>query len=407
MNKVQKTILITGGDGYVGTNLVNFLKKSGGYLVHPAILASKGLDNEVILDITDKESCEKVIAEIKPDFIVHTAGLSSLAACEKDPGLAERINTIGTTNLAEAVSRIVPDSKFIFFSSDYVFEGDKGGYKEEDKKKPKTVYGKTKVEAENSIKTLLKNFVILRTANIFGRGGNFFSFVEKSLQDDEKIDVFSDVYFTPTYIDYLLNSIVSLLENPFTGVIHVAGQEKISRYQFATEMAKVMGKDSNLIVGAKAPVEGLISKDSSLNTDLAAKVINGFNPSISKAIYYHLDILEYPYFYFADDRGKIRGISDESWEEINCLESISGIVRGNHYHKFCDEGFFVVEGKIKVDFLKVEDKGQDCHFIAEKGDVFKIYPYTLHTFETLEDSKWINFLTKKTDQNNKDIYKLN
>jgi dTDP-4-dehydrorhamnose reductase len=399
----HQKIFITGGDGFVGSNLLLTFATSA--KVYPSVVKSKGLKNEIILDITDRKSVQKVISKLNPNVIIHTAGLSSLAACEKDPSLADKINYQGTKNIVLALKN-KSKTKLIFFSSDYVFDGQKGDYAENDPAKPKTVYGQTKKIAEDYIKANLKNYIILRTANIFGRGGNFFQFVVDSLTKKEKIEVYGDVKFTPTYIDYLTGAIKELVEKDFIGTIHLTGREKVSRYQFAQIIARTLGKDQKLIRRAAQPKDGLISKDSSLNTDLASKTINLDNPGIEKAIHYSVGDLIMPYFQFKDNRGSIEGVfQGRKWSEINYFESTKDVIRGNHYHKETTEGFLIVEGKIQVTLKNIKSS-TIRKFLVTKGDIFIIEPYTLHIFEVVADSKWINMLTKTMDGIAPDIHKV-
>ncbi len=391
-NKDNIKILITGGDGYVGSNIVDFFQKSGA-LVYPTVVKSAGDRRKIKMDIREKSQVEKIVKKIVPDVVIHTAALSNLGACEKDPKLAEEINYLGTKNLVDVVRRY-SKTKFIFFSSDYVFDGEKGNYKETDKPSPLTVYGKTKLTSEEYIKSRAKNYIILRTVNVFGRGGNFFNFVTQSLTKGEEIDVFSNVNFTPTSIDFLISAIDTLIAKDFKGVIHIAGQEKVSRYQFAEKIAKALGADTKLVKKGKQLRGGVISKDSSLNTCLLEKTIGTRGPSIEMALNLLLGNIEKSYFEFSDDRGLIRGITQGvNWREINYIETVKGNVRGGHYHKKTKEGFYIISGRIEVTFKNIKSRRVKT-FIAEKGDIFTIKPNVVHTFKVLSNASWINYLSQ-------------
>lgn len=113
------------------------------------------------------------------------------------------------------------------------------------------------------------------------------------------------------------------------------------------------------------------------------------------------------YFEHQDDRGKLVGIINEGdWKESNYITSIKGTVRGNHYHKETTELFFIITGEIKVSLECVSDRSNKQEFIAKAGDIFKILPGSLHTFEVIEDSAWINFLDCKINQSAPDIHRL-
>jgi dTDP-4-dehydrorhamnose reductase len=394
-------ILITGANGYIGSNLRIFLKRSK-YDVYG--FTSKGVPGEKIyhLDMTDRQKIFDALNFVNPDVIVHTAALSSLNECERNPELARKINVETTRNLISSIRESGTNVKFVFLSSDYVFDGQCGNYKEEDDVNPQTVYGKTKAQSEVDIKERLENFVICRTANVFCRGGNFFSFVLDALEKNNSVEVFDDAFFTPTYIDYLLDSLRSFIELDFKGVIHVAGRERLSRYDFALKMAETLCKDASLVKRIKKGQ--LVAKDSSLNCEYSRKVLQNLWPSLDESLHYCFGNLVPPYFYHIDNRGKLLGIFQGlEWQEINYIESIKGSIRGNHYHKETREGFFLIDGKIRVTIFDMS-KNSKRTFVAKKGDAMVINPSITHTFEMLEDSKWINMLSKPFDGRRKDIH---
>ena len=405
MKNQNGKIIITGADGYIGSNLRDFLETKG-YEVYPLTQGESKKERFYQVEITDEESVFKVINNINPNIVIHTAGKASLAQCEKDKHSAWKINVEGTKNVIAAIKRINPIIKLVFLSSDYVFSGEKGNYKENDEPNPLTYYGKTKVESENNIKENLENYIICRTANVYGRGGNFFNFIVESLNKNVKIEVFEDVFYTPTYIDYFLDCLNKLLESDFKGIIHAVGREKISRYDFALIVADILGKDKNLVLAVKQATDGLIAKDCSLNSGFIQGYLKNFCPSIEDSLRYCLRNLIYPYFYFGDKRGKILGlIQGLKWEEVNYIESLKNQTRGNHYHKKTTEGFFIIEGKIKVTLNFIEEKKKEV-FNAENGDFFIVKPGTIHTFEVLEDSKWINMLSEPMIEGANDIHKI-
>jgi dTDP-4-dehydrorhamnose 3,5-epimerase-like enzyme len=111
-----------------------------------------------------------------------------------------------------------------------------------------------------------------------------------------------------------------------------------------------------------------------------------------------------PYCYSIDERGGLTGVFQGlKWEEINCVESIAGSVRGKHYHEATTEGFFIINGKIRVTLLDVLT-GSRRVFIVQKGNIMLIKPNTVHTFEMLENSRWINMLSKPLNNKIKDIH---
>ena len=107
----------------------------------------------------------------------------------------------------------------------------------------------------------------------------------------------------------------------------------------------------------------------------------------------------------ADDRGMFWGISREPWiREINYIETTADQIRGNHYHTETREMFFVIEGRVRVAVHNIQTGEKEEH-IFEKGDIFMIYPYEVHTFYTLTDAKWINMLSKPIQECNPDFHR--
>lgn len=397
-------MLITGSEGYIGSNVVNHLKEKN-YDVYSLDNKDQIRSEYYRTDITDKSAVDCIIERVKPDIIIHTAGLSSLVQCEKDKPSASSININGTRNIIGAIKASKRQIKMIFISSEYVFDGQGGGYKENSRRCPTTFYGQTKKMSEDDIVNELKDYIICRVANVYGRGGKFFSFLVEKIKLNNRVEVYNDVFYTPTYIDYLIDSLVRLMEKDFIGIVHLAGNERLSRYQYAVKLARVMGREEHLIKATHQPEGGLIAKDSSLNSQYGRSILKNIYPTIEKSLRYCFGDLISPYLYVEDDRGRILGIiQGKQWKEINYIESKKGAQRGGHYHKVTTEGFFIIEGKIEVSLQRIGDN-QKKDYIVESNDYFIIEPEILHTFKIMEDSKWINMLSQAMVDGAKDIQK--
>jgi len=189
-------ILITGGSGLLGSATAALFKD------HYQTFTTYA-DNKVTLegceayrlDITNKAEVFRVIETIQPDFIIHTAALIGIGLCENNKELAYDINVNGTRHLAEAADKA--NSRIVHISTDYVFDGKKGMYKETDKPNPLNYYAKTKLEAE---KLINKNNTIIRTSiygwNIIKERKNFATFILEGLENNKKINIFEDHYNT-------------------------------------------------------------------------------------------------------------------------------------------------------------------------------------------------------------------
>ncbi|MEW6618561.1 MAG: cupin domain-containing protein [bacterium] len=113
-----------------------------------------------------------------------------------------------------------------------------------------------------------------------------------------------------------------------------------------------------------------------------------------------------PYVIFEDNRGVFLGIThDHIWKEINIIETCANVMRGNHYHKFTTELFYIIEGDIDVEIYSLKDDLQKMEFKAKKGDIFIVEPFEVHRFKANIDSKWINMLSEILDKEAPDIYR--
>lgn len=402
--KKRIKILVSGSKGFIGSNISSYLanKKYELFGVDVKDIKENRYYN---IDLAKKTDTKKLIDKINPDIIIHTVGLSSLKACEENPSLAEKINIKTTTNITDAIKN--KSCKLIFISSDYVFEGNKGNYKECDQTRPKTIYGKNKLEAERYIKKNLKKYIIIRTSNVYGNGGGgFFNFIKENLENKQKLFIYKDTFYTPTHVEDIVKSIDIMIVKNINGIYHIAGNTKESRYTFAQKIAQCFKHDLKLIIPIDKPKGDPASMDSSLNNKFAQKILEykflTTNDGLKKTkIFYRKNK---PYFIKKDLRGLIYGISNnKTWKEINYIESKNKVIRGNHYHKKTYEGFYIISGKIKVTLEDIRSKDTES-FTAEKGDIFTINPYEIHTFTMLKKSSWINMLTIPIDPKKPDIY---
>jgi dTDP-4-dehydrorhamnose reductase len=165
------------------------------------------------------------------------------------PDEAWKVNFDGARNVAEASKKYA--AKYIFFSTDYVFDGSKLNYTEKDKPKPLNYYAKTKLAAEYMLSALDINYIAIRTAVVYGKGGmdkvSFPLWVIEKLKNNERIKVVTDQYNKPTFADNLVEIISKLIEKDENGIFHVTGSELISRFDFAKKVAKEFQLNESLI----------------------------------------------------------------------------------------------------------------------------------------------------------------
>lgn len=268
-------ILISGGSGFFGWNLT---KKASGshqvvfsYFSHAVKL--KGAV-PVELDLRKRDRVFEIIKSFQPEAVIHTAALTDVDYCEENRELARDINENGTRNLAEAVEE--GKGKLVFCSTDLVFDGNRGHYKETDQVNPLNFYAGTKVRAEEIVREVSSNYLIARVSIIYGWGSPFSrSFTDKlleRLQSGNEAVLFRDQIRSPIYTDNLSEALLEIAEGDIKGVLHLAGSERINRYDFGKRFAETFNLDTGLIM------EGSLAKH-----DLTAKRPKDCSLDASKA----------------------------------------------------------------------------------------------------------------------------
>jgi len=244
----MKKILILGGSGLTGSILVAMAVKDfnvcATYLSNP--ISVSGCEF-VQLDITSRENVFSLMGRLAPDVVVHTVGIASVDFCETNPKEAWRIHVEATKNIADACKRV--GSKLIFMSTDFVFDGEKDRYAEEDKPNPISVYAETKLEAEKVIQSADIDYAIVRPAVIYGwhPKSRFLNWVLQKLVKKEKVSVFIDQYSCPTLVYNLAEAILALAKTDKTGIYHTVGGSCVNRYEFAKKAASIFGLDDRLV----------------------------------------------------------------------------------------------------------------------------------------------------------------
>ena len=262
------------GCGLLGMKLYENLHKEkydvyGTFYEHP-------IENDHCfrLDITKIRDVNHLINKISPDIIVHTSAVTNVDECERDRKKASSVNVQGTRNVVYAGEKI--GATVVYISTDYVFDGEQGLYKEEERVNPINYYGSTKLEGEKVVAGLCHHFIIARTSVLYGdRKNNFATWLVEKLQKEEDLTVVDDQFVSPTLNDDLAEQLIALFEADESGVFHTAGGERISRYAFACMVADVFDLDKSLIVSghindmkwaARRP------KDSSLDISKISKI---------------------------------------------------------------------------------------------------------------------------------------
>ncbi len=270
----NRKLVITGASGLLGNEIVELAKND--YVLQPLHNTNPLHPNSRKLDIANPLEVMDLLARFKPDWVVHTASETNVDKCESQREHAWKVNVEGTRNIAIACKKT--NSKLICISTDYVFDGKRGNYKECDKPNPVNYYGVTKLEAEKEAANHCPDFAILRTSVLYGWHPtklNFATWIVNQLKHGKEISVVEDHYNTPTYARNLAEMIMESIRRDLQGVYHASGSERISRCEFAKQVAEAFNLDPHLIKPTKmnqlTTWKARRPSDSSLNTDKIQK----------------------------------------------------------------------------------------------------------------------------------------
>lgn len=237
-------LLVIGASGLVGSAVYKYPQKL--YNVFGTYFTQKR-DNLLHLDITNKQEVNELLNKIKPDIIVHSAALPAVDYCEEHQKESWNINVEGTKNIVNVGKNI--NSKIVFISTDYIFDGKNGPYSEEDIPNPISFYGNIKLECENIVKEY-KNYLIIRTTGIYGfetAGKNFVLSLIKNNKAGNIAKIPVDQYSNPTLSDNIADAIIKLCQKNIIGIYNVGSSEFINRYEFALKISRIFNLNQKLI----------------------------------------------------------------------------------------------------------------------------------------------------------------
>jgi dTDP-4-dehydrorhamnose reductase len=271
-------LLITGASGFLGGHLCRLAQKNwevfGMHNLHTEM--PLGVE-KVQIDVRDRKTLLVALKEIKPNVIIHAAVLQT-DDCERHPELAQQVNIDATLHLTEWAAR--NNCRLIYVSSDMVFDGARGMYKEEDGTEPVNEYGRTKVVAERVVQEFCENAVIVRLPLMYGfpvAGGTCFmvSMLDK-LNRNQTVQAYFDQFRTPGLVQNMAEALLEIAAMEFAGVLHVAGSARVSREQLARQAAHYAGLDENLLQGVSMHDHALTAirpTDVSLDIAKAAAIL--------------------------------------------------------------------------------------------------------------------------------------
>lgn len=248
-------VLLTGANGLIGSRIVSILIQRPGVQVlatgKGACRLSLAQDLQYFsCDLTNEEEVQDVFNSCKPNTVIHCAAISHVDQCEQNPTECWEVNVKATEFLLKAAAKF--NSHFIYFSSDFVFEGVKRVYNEEDSREPVNYYGQSKVAAENLVKAYPNSKTIIRTILVYGVSesisrSNLILWVKKSLENKKPIRVAKDQFRMATWVDDLALAACKIACNKKEGVFHVSGSEYLSVYEMALKIGDFYDLNTDLI----------------------------------------------------------------------------------------------------------------------------------------------------------------
>lgn len=249
-------VLLTGANGFLGYYLCDALTNAGLYLTATSRgdcrlpFSSRSNFCYRTLDFTNPSEAHRIMGALKPQWIIHAGAMGKPDDCERDPELATRVNVEGTATILSAAREV--GAKCCFISTDFVFDGVEGDYREESPRLAVNHYGHTKVMAEQLVERYENPWSIVRTVLVYGKPmtgrENLLSIVARQLSKGETYRVVDDQIRTPTFVEDLAAGIVTMVRQECEGIYHLSGSEVLTPYAMAVRTARYLGLDESLLV---------------------------------------------------------------------------------------------------------------------------------------------------------------
>lgn len=255
-------ILVTGANGFLGHYLVDRLLQKEHAVIATGLGACRlpfnGRRNFIYapMDFTDAERVKVVFEEYKPMAVIHAGAMCKPDDCELQQELAYKVNVEGTVNLLMESKQW--GSYFLYVSTDFIFDGNKGMYSEEDVPDPVNYYGVTKWQAEKAVMQYEGSWAIARTVLVYGKPlagrSNILTVVKEKLEKGEGYKVVSDQVRTPTYVEDLAAGIILMIEKKVGGIFHLSGPDILTPFDMACKTADLLQLDKTLLTNVTAAI---------------------------------------------------------------------------------------------------------------------------------------------------------
>jgi len=249
---LKTKILIAGANGLLGQKLVQQFQEGYDVLclgLQPTSVWRDESPLYVQCDITRRREVREVVERFVPNVVINAAAFTDVDGCEVEKEACWKINVEGVENLIYASKKV--HARFVQVSTDYVFDGRRGHYTEEDIPRPLGYYGRSKLAAENAVRASDLRFAIVRTQVLYGTGRqikpNFALWLVSNLSQERPVRVVTDQIGNPTLADDLAAAIAKLVDLGKEGLYHIAGSQIVSRFDFALQLCEVFGFNASLV----------------------------------------------------------------------------------------------------------------------------------------------------------------
>jgi dTDP-4-dehydrorhamnose reductase len=287
----MKTLLITGATGLLGSALARHDAAHSYRVTGFSHVPSKapGAIMQRFFDLTNRELTLEHLNDLGPEIVIHCAAMTNVDLCEKEPDAARRTNVEVTRTIVQWAAR--RGTRLVFISTDSVFDGGTGNYQEDDTTHPVNEYARTKVAAEEIVRSAIPDALVVRT-NFYGRSWkegkpSLGEWMLGKLLRKECFSAFSDVRFSPLLTIDLAGIVFDLLARNASGIFHVAARDNRSKYEFARLLANTFSLDCGYV----SPIsvgEFTLAAPRPKDTTMSVKKIAGFlgraTPSVEEGL---------------------------------------------------------------------------------------------------------------------------
>lgn len=283
-------LVVTGASGLLGASLLFRAMEVGRDVTgiccqHPLIGTGATLVN---LDLTDRDATQRALVRLSPSSVIHCAAATNVDWCEDHPEEAQRINVEASAFLAGLAAEL--GAEFMYVSTDAVFDGKQGRYRESDSPDPVNTYARTKLQGEEQVLRSNPSSLIARV-NMYGWNAqnkqSLAEWVLGRLQEGKDVPGFTDVFFNPILVEDLSDVLLAMLDRRLTGLYHVVGGERVSKYHFAGQVAEMFGFPAQRVRAASVEdgtLRAARPRDTSLNTTKIRSELGRDMPDVASGL---------------------------------------------------------------------------------------------------------------------------